>query len=207
MAINSMKQNSVSTEESSALASAELCRLVGPKTVASWDSDVVAEFANGDDDILVVARRPVARVHDVVDAGRMHEYWAMVGRDNVARELRFGMKELRLRSNELAADIADLVTSFLDQFDIEHAKIRLEITRTQSCPNFHCDNEHVRLVTTYTGPTTEYQHAGENTILTAPLYGLVFLKGRRHPTHSNSVYHRSPNVPDGEKRLFLAIDY
>ena len=181
--------------------------VVGSGTVSHWDFETVTEFARGNDDILVLPRREATKGYDIVEAGRVHEYWAIVRREDAARELRFGMNELRLRSAELAEDILGLVASFLDQFDIEQAKIRLEITRTQSCPKFHCDNEHVRLVTTYIGPTTEYQYAGKDEICTAPLHGLVFLKGRRHPTHGNTVFHRSPEVPAGEKRLCLAIDY
>ena len=103
--------------------------------------------------------------------------------------------------------VIDLVTAFLDQFDLQQARLRIEITRTQSCPKFHSDNVHIRLVTTYLGPTTEYQYAGTNEIHTAPLGGLVFLKGHGHPNHRDTVHHRSPEVPVGEKRLCVAIDY
>jgi hypothetical protein len=81
------------------------------------------------------------------------------------------------------------------------------MVKTQSCPKFHCDNVHVRLVTTYFGPATEYQFAGEDAIQVAPLYSLVFLKGHKHPTHGDAVYHRSPEVPAGGKRLCVVIDY
>ena len=41
----------------------------------------------------------------------------------------------------------------------------------------------------------------------ARLGGLVFLKGHGHPNHRDTVHHRSPDVPVGEKRLCVAIDY
>jgi hypothetical protein len=107
----------------------------------------------------------------------------------------------------LAADITDLGLSFLEQFGIRTANLRIEMVQTQSCPKFHCDNVHVRMVTTYHGPTTEYQFDGSETIHEAPLYGLVFLKGHKHPTHCDSVHHRSPEVPSGTKRLCVVIDY
>lgn len=35
---------------------------------------------------------------------------------------------------------------------------------------------------------------------------LVFLKGHRHPTHRDSVHHRSPAIPHGGRRLCLVLD-
>jgi len=175
--------------------------------ITAWEAEAVARFAAGDTDILVLPRHDFASLGEIGQTGRVQEYWSMVRRDTIDRELRFGLNELQVRSPDLAADVAGLVTSFLDQFNLQQAKLRVEITRSQSCPKFHCDNVNVRLVTTYFGPTTEYQYAGDEAAHKAPLYGLVFLKGRRHSTHGESVYHRSPKVPSGEKRLCVAIDY
>ncbi len=175
--------------------------------ITAWDTSAVAKFANGSADVLVLERRLLDHFGPAVQAGRVHEYLTRVRRRNVAFEVRAGLSELQIKSRELAADIASLLTTFLDQFDLEEAKLRVEITRTQPCPNFHCDNVHVRLVTTYFGPTTEYQYTGESTTHVAPLCGLVFLKGHRHTTHGDTVHHRSPEVPAGEKRLCVAIDY
>ena len=207
MADNSMRHRCGSGNERTDFATIESGAVAVQGTVSRWDFESVARFASGNDDILVLPRCEAANVRDFIEAGRVHEYWAIVRRETIARELRFGMNELHLRSVELTNDIVGLVKSFIDQFDIKQAKMRLEITRSQSCPNFHCDNEHVRMVTTYVGPTTEYQYAGEEGISTAPLHGLVFLKGRKHPMHRDTVFHRSPEVPAGEKRLCLAIDY
>lgn len=175
--------------------------------IAAWDADSVARFAAEGDDILVLAREPLATLDTVVQGARVHEYWSMVSRDTAAREVRYAFGDLRVKSPELAADIVSLVTAFLDQFGVSQAKLRVEITHSQSCPNFHCDDVHVRMVTTYLGPTTEYQYAGEDTTHAAPLNGLVFLKGYKHPTHRGNVHHRSPEVPYAEKRLCVMIDY
>lgn len=175
--------------------------------ITAWDTGAVTEFAAGNADILVLKRRPLDHLGPTVQAGRVHEYLAPVRRQKVPFEVRAGLGELQIKSPELAADLICLVTSFLDQFDLREARLRVEITRTQSCPKFHCDNVNVRMVTTYLGPTTEYQFAGESATQVAPLYGLVFLKGRRNATHRDEVHHRSPEVPPGEKRLCVAIDY
>ncbi|HAY82731.1 MAG TPA: hypothetical protein DCY79_23225 [Planctomycetaceae bacterium] len=177
------------------------------ESIAAWDPVVVREFAVGGADVLVLERRPLEHIRSAIEAGRFREYLAPVRRQKVAFEVRAGLGELQVKSPELAADISSLVISFLDQFELQEARLRVEITRTQSCPKFHCDNVHVRLVTTYFGPTTEYQYAGDSTTYVAPRFGLVFLKGHRHPSHRDAVHHRSPEVPVGEKRLCVAVDY
>ncbi|MEL6109908.1 MAG: DUF1826 domain-containing protein [Planctomycetota bacterium] len=173
----------------------------------AWDKVAVTEFVTGRDDILLLARSPLENLRPIVQAGRVREYLAPIRRERIGFEIRAGLGELRIKSRELTADLIGLATSFLDQFDLQQAKLRIEITRSQSCPKFHCDNVNVRLVTTYVGPTTQYQHSGDTATHNAPLYGLVFLKGHRHPTHRDSVHHRSPEVTSGEKRLCVAIDY
>ena len=173
----------------------------------AWDRLAVSEFDKGNVDILVLTRPPIVDVEAAVENGRIREYLAPVSRDRVGFEVRGGLGELSLKSGVFAEDVIQLVTSFFDHFGPKQIQLRMEITRTQSCPKFHTDNVHVRLVTTYLGPTTEYQFAGENTVRSAPLNGLVFLKGHRHPTHCNTVHHRSPPVAAGQRRLCVAIDF
>ncbi|MCA8985586.1 MAG: DUF1826 domain-containing protein [Planctomycetaceae bacterium] len=175
--------------------------------IKAWDSVAATKFDFGTDDILVLERHPLASLESAIQAARVDDYRSMVNRETAAREVRFALAELQIQSPELNADIAGLALAFLDQFGLEEARLRVEITRTQSCPKFHCDNVHVRLITTYSGPTTEYVYAGEDATHAAPLQGLVFLKGHKHPTHRDSVHHRSPEVPDGEKRMCVILDY
>ncbi|WP_166831187.1 DUF1826 domain-containing protein [Thalassoroseus pseudoceratinae] len=177
------------------------------KPITAWDAGVVTEFIAGDSDILVQPRQSLNSIAPAIRTARVSEYWSMVCPESIAREVRFGLGELQIRSQVLAGDIVSLATAFLDQFGLPQAKLRIEVTRSQSCPKFHCDYLNVRLVTTYFGPTTQYQYAGEDPVHEAPLYGLVFLKGHKHSTHRNTAFHRSPEVPIGEKRLCVAIDY
>ncbi|MEM9826393.1 MAG: DUF1826 domain-containing protein [Planctomycetota bacterium] len=178
----------------------------------AWDTIAVSDFDTGDRDVLVVPRPGIAGLDDAdlraaVQAGRIHEYLAPVRPDRIGFEVRGGLAELRLKFRPFADDVIGLVTSFFDQFGPPQIRLRMEITRTQSCPKFHTDNLQMRLVTTYLGPTTEYQFAGASEVHSAPLGGLVFLKGHRHATHRDGVHHRSPAVPAGEKRLCIAIDF
>ncbi len=154
-----------------------------------------------------MARNRLDHLGPALRAGTVSDYRSMVRRHNAARKVQTGLAELRIESPALATGLVGLVAAFLDQIGQREAYLRVEMTRSRSCPKFHCDNEHVRLVTTYLGPATKYQFVGENATHAAPLYGLVFLKGRRHPTHRDSVHHRSPELPDEEKRMCVAIDY
>ncbi|MEO1526780.1 MAG: DUF1826 domain-containing protein [Planctomycetota bacterium] len=175
--------------------------------INAWDADAVSKFESGNADILVLDRPIIDGLGVVMEMGRVHEYLAPVQRDRIGFEVRGGLGELRLKSREFCDDVINLIESFFDQFGPSEVRLRMEITRTQSCPKFHTDNLHVRLVTTYLGVTTEYQRSGEDNVQSAPLGGLVFLKGHHHATHRDTVHHRSPAVPAGEKRLCVAIDF
>ncbi|MEM1224166.1 MAG: DUF1826 domain-containing protein [Planctomycetota bacterium] len=181
-------------------------------TITAWDTSAVTEFDSGNADILVLPRPgspglDIPNLEKAVRSGRVHEYLAPVRRDRIGFEVRGGLGELRLKSQDFSDDVITLVESFFDQFGPQQVRLRMEITRTQSCPKFHTDNLHVRLVTTYLGPTTEYQRSGENTVQSAPLKGLVFLKGHHHSTHRDNVHHRSPPIPSDQRRLCIAIDF
>lgn len=173
----------------------------------AWDGEQLRQFDTGIEDILVVARPTPEGVADAIAAGEVRDFRSPFGPRDQPKRVADGLQTLCIDSPELAADITALGLSFLTQFGIRTANLRIEMVRTQSCPKFHCDNVHVRLVTTYHGPTTEYQFTGEDVVRVAPLYGLVFLKGHKHPTHRDGVHHRSPEVPDGSKRLCVVIDY
>ena len=175
--------------------------------ITAWDSAAVSEFVTGDKDILVLDRQPLKNLGPAIAASRIHEYRAPVNRDNVGFEIRAGLSELCLKTPELAADLINVVNSFLDQFNLQEANLRIETTQSQSCPKFHCDNVNVRLVTTYFGSATEYQYAGDSLTHEAPLAGLVFLKGHKHPTCGDTVHHRSPDVAEGERRMCAVIDF
>ena len=183
-------------------------QVLNAEKASAWDKESVSKFYDGHDDILVLDRSTLIALDPaVVAAGRIHEFQAPVDRQRAGFEVRSGLKEGRLNSSERSTDIIRVVNAFLDQFELPEAKLRIELTQTQSCPKFHSDNLDVRLVTTYFGPTTEFQQVGENTVRIAPLGGLVFLKGRQHPAFRDTVHHRSPEVPAGQRRLCVAIDY
>ncbi len=175
--------------------------------ITAWDKGAVSEFATGQADVLVLNREPLENLGPIVETGRVHEFVAPVSRQTVGFEVRSGLGELRMKSPELTTDIISLASSFLDQFGLQEARLRIELTRTQSCPKFHCDNVHVRLVTTYVGPGTEYQYSGDTQIHSVSPGGLIFLKGHKNAGCRDTVHHRSPEVSADQRRLCVAIDF
>jgi hypothetical protein len=175
--------------------------------VTAWDGEVVAAFDGGAEDILVMQRPPLPGIAEAVATARVL-YWrsTVTAADAVARAAE-ALDALRIVHPVLAADIVGLSRSFLTQFGVEEASLRVEVVDKQSCPKFHCDNVRIRLVTTYHGPTTEYVRADEpDLVRAAPLFALVFLKGHKHSSHADAVHHRSPGVPPGGKRLCVILD-
>ncbi|MBL8889178.1 MAG: DUF1826 domain-containing protein [Planctomycetaceae bacterium] len=178
-----------------------------PPQVSAWDPTRLSELQSGSADILVLERQNILDLVDAVRDVPIAEFRARVTERNAASQIARGVRDLQLAETSLAEDITSLTESFLIGFERPSVSLRIEIVDTQSCPKFHCDNVFVRLVTTYLGPCTEYQYVGEETIYTAGLGSLVFLKGHKHPTHRDTVHHRSPAVAQGTKRLCVVVDF
>jgi hypothetical protein len=175
--------------------------------VMAWNSQELAELKAGSADVLVLERAKLLNLAEAVRLAPIAEYRARVTLGNAAKKIDRGVSELKLANSGFADDVTSLVRSFLTEFDRSSVSLRIEIVNTQSCPKFHCDNVYIRLVTTYVGPCTEYQYADESDVRGSGLGSLVFLKGHKHPTHRDSVHHRSPAVPLGTKRLCVVIDF
>ena len=182
------------------------------RRAAGWvDAEVGGINARGVD--ILVAQRPLpVDCSDAVAHARLGEERLVVSartaRSKIGRALAAFELDVRPACGEkLADDMADLAISFMSQFAQNRVEVRIDLANEQSCPKFHCDNVVVRMVTTYAGPGTEYVYAEEpGTTHRAAPGALVFLKGHRHPTHTDSVQHRSPLVRHGVRRLTLAID-
>lgn len=176
-------------------------------SVTAWDWEVVAAFEGSRDDILVIERLPLPDVSRAMRGALIHDWRAIVTADKVDTRIAKALAELRLNCTALAKDMATVTRSFLAQFGASHASLRVEVVATASCPKFHCDNIRARVVTTYHGPGTEYVFAATpDEVHRGPTGALIFLKGHQHPTHTDTVLHRSPAVPAGEKRLCVVLD-
>jgi hypothetical protein len=175
--------------------------------VTAWPEQVLAAFEAGWDDILVVERPALAVDTVEISSGSVHEYRASTTRRTIDEHVTCGLAEVGVACEVLKRDIIELAQSFLVQFRQQTLRLRIEIVNTRSCPKFHIDNVNMRLVTTYLGPATEYRFIDDAAIHSTSLYDLVFLKGHKHPTHSDRALHRSPEMPPGTKRLCVAMDF
>ncbi len=90
-------------------------------------------------------------------------------------------------------------------------QLRLEHVTDDACRRFHKDNTHLRLITTYTGPGTQWiqktdgvQSPELNTL--AP-FDMAIFRGQRSGGHE-TVFHRSPPIKgSGLSRLVMVIDF
>lgn len=183
------------------------CTLAGSPGVTAWDGNEVAAFDQGGEDILVVERPPLSGIADAVASARVRYWRSTVSAAVAETRAAEALDAQGIIHPALAVDIVGLSCSFLAQFSVEEASLRVEVVDKQTCPKFHCDNVRIRLVVTYHGPTTEYvrSNAPED-VQAAPLFALVFLKGHKHPNHTDAIHHRSPGVPPGGKRLCVVLD-
>ena len=179
---------------------------------APWNAAEVERINADGVDVVVTARAdraawlawleplpPTARVDRVVTPATVE----MVAAESVAT-----LGVATAASAELARDISAVAAAFLDLFGITAAKFRLEVSAGTVCPKFHSDSVHVRMITTYVGPGTEYMHRdAESDVVQVASGNFCFLKGRTHATHTDSVLHRSPKMDDTGARLILALDF
>lgn len=134
--------------------------------------------------------------------------------------------------SELSENITELVDMFCCLFEIKRAGLRLAILDRAMCPKFHADKVPCRLVTTFQGVATEwlphqvvnrsklgvgsqgkpdhesglYQNHHDIQQLNCGDVGL--LKGELWEGNENAgLVHRSPALPDSERRLLLTLDF
>lgn len=136
------------------------------------------------------------------------------------------------KSGALCQDVAELVDMFCLLYELQEVGLRLAILDRAMCPRFHVDRVPCRLTCTYHGVNTEWlphnkvdrQKLGRgNNGLVDERSGLyssahdinqlkngdvALLKGELWEGNENAgLVHRSPQVPQGEKRLLLTLDF
>ncbi len=132
----------------------------------------------------------------------------------------------------LCEDIAELVGMFCLLFDLEQAGLRLTVLDHAMCPRFHVDRVPCRLICTYHDTSTEWlpHHLVDRSKLGTGNKGLAdeesglfqsskdinqlkvgdvaILKGELWEGNAGAgLVHRSPQVPIGDKRLLLTLDF
>jgi|TARA_B110001452_G_scaffold165437_1_gene138100 hypothetical protein len=134
--------------------------------------------------------------------------------------------------DELSENIAELVDMFCCLFELKRAGLRLATLDRAMCPRFHFDKIPCRLVTTFQGIATEWlPHqvvnreklgVGNNgkPDSTSGVYksthdiqrissgDIALLKGELWQGNEGAgLVHRSPEVPAGQRRLLLTLDF
>lgn len=132
----------------------------------------------------------------------------------------------------VAADMAKVIDMFCCLFGLEQVGVRLALVDRAMCPRFHVDHVPCRLVTTYTGPATQWlphdcvdrsrlggKHGGlpdeqsglmknSEDIRQMACGDVAILKGELWAGNENAgLVHRSPGVREGQKRLVLTLDF
>jgi hypothetical protein len=160
----------------------------------------------GVDIAVVPPATPVPPLGDV-DALPVGRIDTVVPRGSDAAPIAAAIARLGLTAPALPAWILAAVERFAAITGADAVKLRAEITADVTCPKFHVDSVHVRLVSTLHGAGTEFAHRDEpSQIHRAGTGDLVLLKGRRHPTHTDTVKHRSPPMATDERRVVLVLD-
>lgn len=125
----------------------------------------------------------------------------------------------------LVGDIEMLVSRFAEVMAADRIRIRLEPVDRDMCRYFHRDNVEARLITTYSGATTQFLAPedcdasalgkGDNDrivrswekVRSMPEDGVGLFKGTLYPRGAAGCVHRSPPVPEKRgRRLLFCVD-
>ncbi|WP_213978988.1 DUF1826 domain-containing protein [Sphingomonas sp. dw_22] len=163
----------------------------------------------------------LSAVLDALDFGDVEfvRFTADVG--NVAREMRLAFEEAGCRQAGLAllaADIAALAERYARVMDLPSVEIRLEQVTGNACRRFHADYVTARMITTYSGPGTEWLDAqaaahlaagvppAPHRVRTLGTGAVAMFKGRTWAPR-DPIIHRSPPITGtGRTRLVLVVD-
>jgi hypothetical protein len=169
---------------------------------------LIGAFERGQQDILIVEQEPVPKLAGAISTARVVNTKGIVSSEDVDFKVTAAMAELALECPAFAERVIQLVRSFLAQFNRDTVTLRIETVNKATCPKFHCDNVRMRMFCTFLGPGTEYVlNDAPDDIRRAPTFSLVFLKGKKHLKHADTVHHRSPAVSPDDKRLCVVLDY
>ncbi|WP_036537457.1 DUF1826 domain-containing protein [Oceanobacter kriegii] len=193
-------------------------------------SDVLADIYNPAVNLAIWQRPLPGAIHAEVAALLSSQPTLKLSRevtvDNCIERLQ---NELGPLAPELYRDIQALVDMYTCLFELDAVGLRLTALDRAMCPRFHVDKVPCRLVTTYTGPASEFLDnrdvdrsklgPGPSQDFAGGLYpstdvifqtnsgDVCLLKGERWiDNEGKGIVHRSPQVPEGEKRLVMTLD-
>jgi len=185
--------------------------------IAIWERDLAADIKS--------------RVGQFLQSHSKYQTSLIVKPDTVFNKLIESENELT-NAQAFCKDISELVEMFCVLFDAERVGLRLTVLDTAMCPRFHVDRVPCRLVCTYYGVTSEWLphdlvdrsklgkgnngqpdaesglFQSEENINRLKTGDVAILKGELWEGNENAgLVHRSPQVPTGDKRFLLTLDY
>lgn len=202
--------------------------------VASEDLAVLTEIYDPTINLAIWCREPApacrAESARLLDTDPSLQLSLMTSVETVEDSLR---SALRVNAySPLVDDMKRLVEMFCVLFDLSHVGFRLTALDGQMCPKFHVDRVPCRLITTYDGIATQWlpndkvdrSKLGAATPGTANKQGglykseldiaeltageVALFKGEAWEGNEGfGVVHRSPELPENNRRLLLTIDF
>ena len=173
----------------------------------------------------------VNSVDRLLELNQQYQISLVTDPDNVFNGLMESESEL-IHAQALCRDISQLVEKFCALLNLEQVKLQLSVLDYAMCPRFHVDRIPCRLICTYSGVASEWlphdvidrsKLGDRNNGLSDDVSGLyqskqdikrlmtgdvAILKGELWERNENAgLVHRSPQVPLGDKRLLLALDF
>ena len=125
----------------------------------------------------------------------------------------------------VAQDMCLNIKLFINTCELQDVFVKIEPVATDMCRLFHVDNNHLRMLCTYTGQGTHWlpnhnanrkflgKGNNENIVIDpsniyqAQKLDVLILKGERNPDNNiGGAIHRSPPLKTGERRLLLKVD-
>lgn len=110
---------------------------------------------------------------------------------------------------DLVSDVSALACRFATLMHVETVRVRIEALDNDACTRLHADYTDVRLITTYSGPGTDYTEGDDPTapMLRMSTGSIGLFKGRLFGRDHAPCLHRSPPIAAaGQRRLVLVID-
>lgn len=173
---------------------------------------------------LAVWRRPLPAdvtdyVQQLLQAGSRVSVRELLPPEAVAEALSKQLPDFSGRQ-ALAEDVQHLADMFACLFELQRVGLRLASLQTAMCPRFHVDRLPCRLVSTYSGPGTHWLNTPQRDQLLAEggkepeqwqqlaVGEVALMKGDGwEGEEGRGLWHRSPPVPTGYRRLFLSLDF
>lgn len=107
------------------------------------------------------------------------------------------------------ADVSWLIGAFACLVDARRVGLRLRVLDGAMCPRFHVDHVPLRLICTYAGPGSEWLATPDALQVNRLARGdVALLKGEKWLGNEGAgLVHRSPQLPEGQRRLMLTLDW